>query len=391
VTVATEQLHYRPALDGLRAVAVVAVLLVHLEPSPLPGGGLGVDVFFALSGFLITTLVLEELRRSDGGYRFGGFYARRALRLFPALYAALLVMGVYVALRWDRLPELLLSTGPETAGDRGVLVRYFVGAATCTSNLIGVTTAPGNFFTHTWSLAVEEQFYLIWPVILVAVHRRARLSALAGVLIALAAGSLILRVCASTFAEGLLWQRLDAIILGSAFGLLRWSSDRFRRVIEVRSSALSSAGLVLVVLLMLLGGRFVPEGALVRGGYTLFAALAALTVCALAMKPIGSGRISILEHPVAVRIGLISYGLYVWHLPAYQVVVWEFPDLSQWARWSLQILASVALAVVSFRVVEQPFRRLQSRFRSVEVSAGNQAAGLPGPADDSPKSGSGDR
>ena len=151
-TESTSVLGYQPALDGMRALAVVLVAGVHTHPRLVPGGSIGVDAFFVLSGFLITTLLVEELD-TRGHISSGRFYARRALRLLPALAGLLFVVtgwAVFVAAPNTRHNALL-----EVAA-----------AASYTRNFTWWSHVPGTLLGHTWSLAVEEQFYLVWPVLL---------------------------------------------------------------------------------------------------------------------------------------------------------------------------------------------------------------------------------
>ena len=160
-------LPYLPGLDGIRAVAVTAVLLFHLPARLLPGGFLGVDVFFVLSGFLITTLLLGELE-ATGGLRFGQFYLRRARRLLPALFAVLLVSGI-----------LVLTVARDAAA---VFRQDAIAALTYTTNWWYIFDARTYFellgrpplLQHLWSLGIEEQFYLVWPTVCFLVWRRWR-------------------------------------------------------------------------------------------------------------------------------------------------------------------------------------------------------------------------
>ena len=161
----TQALDYQPALDGVRAIAIVAVLLYHGGVRSVPGGFLGVDVFFALSGFLITSLLLRE-HTTTGTIALGEFYARRARRLFPALIIALIGVGFYSVLF---VPEL----------SRGSLRADGLAALTYVQNWHLIVSRQSYFqqFTtpsplrHTWSLAIEEQWYLVWPLIVVVVLR----------------------------------------------------------------------------------------------------------------------------------------------------------------------------------------------------------------------------
>ena len=153
------RLGYRPSLDGLRAVAILLVVAV-LPRSWLPGGTLGVDLFFVLSGFLITTLLLEE-RGATGDVSLPHFYARRALRLLPALWLLLIVYVAYgLANGHHGLPSHVLGAAAIGAGH---VANFFAAAG---------SPNQAHYLVHLWSLAQEEQFYLLWPIVLLALLRR---------------------------------------------------------------------------------------------------------------------------------------------------------------------------------------------------------------------------
>ena len=199
-------LGYRPALDGLRGVAVLAVMVYH--SGLIRGGFLGVDVFFTLSGFLITTLLLEEYART-GTLAIGRFYIRRALRLLPALVAFLIFWGGVIL---TRIPSEYWS----------VLGGYLLGVLGYVANWLYIYWRPLGVFSHTWSLAIEEQFYLVWPVLLFLLLRWVRRAPwiVAG-LLAAAAGSLAWRLALALVADVSVLTRL----LGHGYPC-RWALDR---------------------------------------------------------------------------------------------------------------------------------------------------------------------
>ena len=202
------RLGYRPSLDGVRAMAVLMVVGVHTHPRLVPAGSIGVDIFFVLSGFLITTLLVEEL---DGRGRIavGRFYARRALRLLPALFGLLAVVTAWA----------LLVASPDT---RHNALSEVAAAASYTRNLTWWANVPGTLLGHTWSLALEEQFYLIWPVILVICLRPRRSStALTAIFVAGFVVVSALRMSHVVGPAALLIGRPDALLLGAAVALLR--------------------------------------------------------------------------------------------------------------------------------------------------------------------------
>jgi peptidoglycan/LPS O-acetylase OafA/YrhL len=347
------KLGYRPALDGLRGVAVLAVMAYH--SGLIQGGFLGVDVFFTLSGFLITTLLLEEHARA-GTIAIGGFYARRALRLLPALVAFLLVWGVvFLATR----PPLLW---PVILGDLlGVL--FYV-----TNWLISYYGRGGSSFSHTWSLSIEEQFYMVWPVTLLLLLRWVRHAPwIVVILLTAAAGSLVWRVALAlvgtpiarifvgthTHADGVLIGAALAVLLVRRAGFA--ATGRLRRVLV----ALSVLGLPLLFLAVpVVPGYFY--------GVTALAALAAGGVI-IDIVAGGSRVTRWLECAWLVRIGQISYGLYLWHFPVFQQLgVLRRPGDSAAPLWRSALAWSLtfAAALISYVVIERPFLAYKARLRA---------------------------
>ncbi|MBP7930603.1 MAG: acyltransferase [Acidimicrobiia bacterium] len=371
-----ERLGYRPGLDGIRALAIVFVMASHAHPSLLKGGELGVDVFFALSGFLITTVILEEVFRLDGGYGFVRFYVRRGLRLFPALYAMLLAVVIYLAFRWNDLPEFLATAGVHEPEHRRLYGRFLFGAATYSTNLIGVLATPGNFLGHTWSLALEQQFYLIWPVILVTFWRRRELRTLTWLVLGFILVCLAARLAGVPADRGFLWMRPEAIAAGAFGALIRWDQGRAHNFLRRNANVFSIIGLIVVVVVPLLKPRIIPGVYFDRGLVTLFGIGSAVLIYALVEVKGRPLVVSLLTWRPIVRVGLISYGLYVWHLPVFRVVTWELPGLGGTANILVKVAISVVVAEMSFRFIEQPFRQRQARFRTVEQRAGAAASGL---------------
>ena len=347
----TERVTYQPALDGLRAVAAIAVLLYHHHRGPGfgrvgRGGFLGVDVFFVLSGYLITSLLLKE-HASSGSVAFGRFWGRRARRLIPAL----LVMLVLVVV----LSRFVYSAGEQhKVHDELLYTLFYVENWHIAIWHGSLSSAIG----HTWSLSVEEQFYLVWPVVLVgllAVTRRwpRRLTlVLAGLAVASAVWTALwlspLRAFFGTDAraqELLVGATLAAV--ATRFGGLA-VPERFRRM-------LNGAGVVLLVWLvaMLLGA---PGSAAIwqRGGTLAFAIGTAMLI-AIAVQALGPARV-ILTAPVLVAIGQISYGVYLFHFP---VFVWTgaWTGVNRVMLLVIRVSITFAIAIASYRLVEQPIRK----------------------------------
>jgi peptidoglycan/LPS O-acetylase OafA/YrhL len=310
------RLGYVPALDGLRGIAVLIVIAFHYTGKPF-GGGYGVDLFFVLSGFLITTLLLEE-RFAKGSIDLGRFYLRRARRLFPALAALLCAYLLYNA--------ILGRNALATVADYGL---YFGNIYFVVSHKVD-NTGLG----HLWSLAEEEQFYLLWPLLLLVVARARRpvhwILALALALVAYRSvlilhGATMTRLyrAPDTHSEGLL--------LGAALAFLRQQGF-------VAREWAGKLGLALTIPAVIAGNW--------RLGLPVFELGAVLLVAA------GVGDTSIaraLSIRPLVWVGALSYSLYLWHFP----VLWAFHAHDRLAALALTFL----LAWLSYRFVERPFRR----------------------------------
>jgi peptidoglycan/LPS O-acetylase OafA/YrhL len=334
------RLGYQPALDGLRAVAITAVVLVHACGFPA-SGGLGVDLFFVLSGFLITTLLLEERART-GAVSLLGFYRRRAFRLLPAL---VVFLAVYLA-----VALAFFAGGRETAGAHlgGVLV----GVA----YLANVVQAGGSDLpdglVHLWSLSAEEQFYVLWPatllVALAAFGRRvwplAAALAAGVVLVQVAQLQLLLDSVPNVRLAYGPDARAGSILMGCLLAVLLFG--RPRPTLGTRSTA---AVLAVFVLILFAG----LERATFAGPILLFGlACACLVVCALdARSPVAR----VLSAAPLVGLGRISYSLYLWHMP---ILVWlGAHDTRLQLVDGLAIVLSIGAAYASYRLVELPFLR----------------------------------
>lgn len=340
--------HHIPALDGLRGLAVIAVVLLHAGFGWANGGFLGVDVFFVLSGFLITTLLLREWQ-ATGTISLRAFYWRRIARLFPALAVLLLAVTV-----WS-----LAGSSSEWQSLRGV------GASLVSVANWAIVLAPDHQIgklQHTWSLAIEEQFYLLWPFVLVLLLRRGwgwqRLAALT-------VGGAI----ASAVWRAILWRltldpwrvyggsdtRADGLLIGCALALL---------VLNLPSLSSRRVGYALLPVLGLaaLGGVGVWWSAATpwefwwysRGGYAAVAVLSAAIVLLAA-----TGSVPYLSALLSLRplvwVGQRSYGIYLWHYPI--LTAFGSPKgLENGERVAL-IALSIGVAAASWALVEQPIQR----------------------------------
>ncbi len=349
------RLPYLPGIDALRAIAVLAVFLYHAGVGWMPGGFLGVDVFFVISGYLITSLLLSE-RRREGRVDLWRFWARRARRLLPAVGVLVAVVMVAAAVAEpERLAEL--------RGDAIASLGYFANwhFVLADQPYFEQFQRP-SLLRHLWSLSVEEQFYLLWPLAFAAGmallgRRRLLIGVLAGVLASLALTWLLFdpgdsaRVYygTDTHAAGLL--------IGVALALV-WNPWALRRAApgRWRGPALDALGVVALGWLALsFAGVHEYDLALFHGGYLWLSLAAAATIAALAHPAARLG--GLLARPPLVWLGLRSYSFYLWHWP---VLALTRPGLDvslpRGVLIPLQLLAVLALADLSYRLVELPFR-----------------------------------
>jgi peptidoglycan/LPS O-acetylase OafA/YrhL len=347
-------LAYVPGLDGLRGAAVLAVLLFHAGLSWLPGGFLGVDAFFVLSGYLITTLLLApgsgDVRRD-----LRSFWDRRARRLVPALAA--LAFGV-VALGF---------LTPVDAAPRDAL-----GALTYLANWRLIATGGGYFggfaapsaFKHTWSLAVEGQFYLFWPLLVVLLCRRSRRWVL------VVAGSGALASAAAMAASFRPYgdparayygtdTRVQALFVGAALAVVLSA----RTATLPRRAFLSASGAIgAAYTLLLWHSASGSTGRLYHGGFLLAAVATAAVVASVVAVPGGPLARALAVRPL-VLVGRVSYGIYLWHWPVYLLLTHERTHLPGLALLAARLAVTGGLAALSWFFVEVPARTWSPRPR----------------------------
>jgi peptidoglycan/LPS O-acetylase OafA/YrhL len=359
-------LPFAPALDGLRAVAVVAVLLYHGGVDWMPGGFLGVDLFFCLSGYLITSLLLAE-RRGTGRIDLRAFWLRRARRLLPA---AFLVIAVSVA------AAAILAPG-DLAQTRGDALASLFYVDNWHQLLVGQSYFAAferpSLLRHMWSLSIEEQFYLLWPLALGfgVAGLGARRTGLAALGLALLSALLMAVLFTSESDPSRVYYGTDThavgLLLGATLAFV-WPLGRFEP--PRRPSALAvldlTAGIALAALVVAMVTWQDYDALVYRGGIAAFS-LTAVVLIATVVHP--AGRAAHLLGSAPLRwIGARSYGIYLWHWPVMALtrpgidVAWPLPLLLV-----AQIGLTVALAAASYRWLEQPFRKgtAQRRIRAL--------------------------
>jgi peptidoglycan/LPS O-acetylase OafA/YrhL len=341
---------YRPALDGIRAVAVLAVLAGH--SGWLSGGFLGVDVFFALSGFLITTLLTEEYDAS-GSIALSLFYARRALRLLPAL---LLLVVVCTGILLATLPAEL---GPLALHEAAAVVFYL-------ANWAWVFGLPLGIYGHTWSLGIEEQFYLLWPLALLALIRAGiGRAGLAGITLVAAGLGVLWRIALLHAGASLLHlhQGLDthgdALLIGCATALAIRAGLTRTGGVGWGSSAL---------LVILFCSAAFPDDYVHRHVSTLAALAAAMLIADVMLRPCSWLARGLAVQPLAA-LGRISYGVYLWHFPVFYMYGALAYAGARPASWTAAVAAwttTLAVAGVSYVAFERPILAFKATVRRTQ-------------------------
>ena len=356
-----------PPLDGLRGLAVLMVLLYHcrfeLTSNALPQraakwlfgfGWSGVDLFFVLSGFLITGILLDSRQASN---YFSSFYARRALRIFPLYYLSLIIAFAVAPLL---LPETARNLPP--IHDRLWFFAYI-------QNWLGVPVIPWpHFMIHYWSLGVEEQFYLVWPLVIFALPSRRVLQAIAGVCVF----SLVLRcgLLAGHVDPSLIYRntfaRMDALLMGAACAFLIRDKKWMERLRGCTTWFSLAPLAVFIGLRPFQDVDWIDKSigfTAVGLSYSAFLLAVVLTINQRSLLQ------SVFTNPLMMKVGKYSYGIYVWHLLVIQLVKklelvafkMTFPGV---LNVPLVIGATIAVSICSYAMIERPFLRLKRHFEA---------------------------
>ena len=361
--------HYRPDIDGQRAIAVSAVVIHHAFPELFPGGFIGVDIFFVISGYLISSIILDHL--ASNRFSFVDFYVRRVKRIFPALF---LVLAATLAYGWFSLSPLEYKA----LGKHAFAGSFFLSNFAFWQEAgYFDATAVEKPLLHLWSLAIEEQFYMFWPLVLFALHRNLQPKRVWIVVLLLASLAfnlwLVRRDPNAAFYNpvGRFWE----MMMGAYLAASRPAPDASSHAVTRRAQWLSSLGILLLAVVMY---KLHPERRF-PGGWAFIGTLG--TCLLIAAGPQGWFNRYVLSSKPMVWIGLISYPLYLWHWPllAYpHIENGGAPPPLQQVGW---VLLAVALAWLTYRLVEQPIRFghwRQWRFTTVTLSAAVALTGLTG-------------
>ena len=351
-------LPYMPGLDGLRALAVVAVIAYHSEIESVPGGFLGVEIFFVISGYLITALLLEEFNLNSA-INLRQFWGRRARRLLPALF---LYIGGSVAFAYSMAEDVVPTKG-EVLSTFGYVYNWFG-----IFQEISYTDVfeRKNFFHHLWSLAVEEQFYLFWPILLLClqryIHRKVTISLL------------ILGITSSAFLMWTMYQpfedplrvyygtdtRASGLLIGALLAYIwrPWNAEK-SELFPKGKDALLPVGLAALGILIWANTHYtllMPDAdQLFRGGF-LITSIATAIVIACVVTP-NSNLNSILGLAPFVWVGKRSYGLYLWHWPVFQLTRERVDvDINGWELFAVRMFVTLVLVEISYQCIERPIR-----------------------------------
>ncbi len=378
---------YLPGLDGMRALAVVAVMIYHANSSWLQGGFIGVEVFFVISGYLITLLLIAEHEKT-GAVDMKGFWVRRFRRLLPALFMMLTLLSIWTALfERDALGKL-----------RGDIIGGVAYISNWYQIYIGAGYSAGNDFAplrHLWSLAVEEQFYLVWPIVMVALLRKGSRKIADLAVYLFGAAVLVAVVVALLYNPGPInanpvnspaayWEiggrfiskadalylstisRSSGLLLGAAMAMVWRPVAVMRGPLRTKGRALDGLAIVGFAVLALMcwkvgfinsDGDNSADPWLFRGGFFVAGIATLLIIAAVTHRDSLTSKL--LATPTLLWIGTRSYGLYLYHWPIYQVVRNTAGTKLKFHEWVLCMVATAIITEISYRYIETPIRKGQ--------------------------------
>ncbi|GAA0314874.1 hypothetical protein GCM10009087_26620 [Sphingomonas oligophenolica] len=333
---------YWPEIDGLRTIAVLSVVMFHLARQMLPGGFVGVDIFFVISGFLISSILMDDIARRR--FSIGRFYQRRISRIFPALI--LVILATLAAASFIYSAQDMASLGINSAAAATSLINMKL----VTQGSYFILSADAQPLLHYWSLAVEEQFYVVFPLYLYLVTRFTKRPLV--ITAAIAVASFALCVWLTPGHQPLAFYSLPTraweLLAGSSLALYRAGGGR---VTGRAAQAMVWGGLALI-----LGSIELLRD---TGGFPGWIAAFPVIGTAMLIAPIGDARpapLRFLAHPAMVAIGKRSYSLYLWHWPVFSLVDYQLFAASEPVRTTLKIVLTLALTMLSYRFVERPAR-----------------------------------
>jgi peptidoglycan/LPS O-acetylase OafA/YrhL len=361
--------NYRPDIDGLRAIAVGVVVVFHAFPGVLPHGFIGVDVFFVISGFLISTMIFRQVEA--GTFSISSFYVRRIRRLFPALVVVL--AAVYMAGWRLLLPDELAQLGKHVAGGAGFSANLLLWGETGYFD----TAAETKPLLHLWSLGIEEQFYLFWPVLLRLLWRP-RFNLLTGAIVVASVSFYFNVTHVRLHADAVFYlpgTRLWELLVGAVVGYLNLRATRrpsrllgrlgqdLKHVIYDRESTIPPEhvlrSFVSIVGMLCIGIALVAPMKHFPGWFALWPVLGAALIIAAGPSALPNRLLSMRPF---VWVGRISYPLYLWHWPVlcFARIGWPANGTSAAARLAL-VAGSVVLAWLTYRFIERPVRYSRRR------------------------------
>lgn len=331
-------LGYISSLDGLRAIAVFMVMLLHAHFQLGKGGGLGVDLFFALSGFLITTLLLEEYRKYNS-ISLSSFYIRRTFRLFPALYFMLFVVLIYA---------IIFSVG----ASKNIIYRELFASSIYMNNISYMWDCKAMILGHTWSLGVEEQFYFIWPLFMLLMIRFFSSNKL---LIALLILTPLIWVIKLTDYFPILWGLIhESLFIGCIFALLRWTGKLPKKIPN-----LIVWGTFLLLVIIGVSPISVFE-TLIKNNLRFIGGFFSMIVIVGLVESPDSLLGKLLSNRVLVFLGKISYALYLWHVPVFRWFLWH-STLPSYMNFVLKFVVTLIISIISLELIEKNSMKLGRR------------------------------